>query len=97
MADFTRKSDTEWQWQKKQKTCSVRYFPTTQRLIWSGWRDTPDGPLFEQGFAQAVQNFLQAGAPEGHEPPETLVQQLQEALQAETQTKSGLFGWLRGK
>lgn len=95
MADFVRKSDTEWEWQQGKKTCSVRYFPSTKRLIWSGWRDTPDGPTFEQGFAQPVQNFLQAGVPD-REPPQALLDDLRRTLEAEMQPKRGLFGWLRG-
>lgn len=99
MTDFTRKSDTEWTWLRGQKTLSVRYFPSTERLIWSGWVDTPDGPLFDEGFAQPVQNFLQDGAPPHMEDiPQSLLDALKSALTEQTQSaQGGFFGKLFGR
>lgn len=94
MADFSRKADNEWQWQQGRKTHSVRYFPTTKRLVWSAWQDTSEGPRFDEGYAQTVDNFLQDGVP-GREPPPALIAELQSALQTQPASTKGPLAWLR--
>ncbi|MEM9955902.1 MAG: hypothetical protein AAF846_30160 [Chloroflexota bacterium] len=98
MASYTKKSASEWTWQKGSRHHSVRYFESTNKLIWSGWADTSNGPVFEEGFTQSVENFLQDGVPHLN-PPADLLADLETALQENTtKQSSGLFAWFkRGK
>ncbi|MGJ3238677.1 MAG: hypothetical protein ACFE0Q_08230 [Anaerolineae bacterium] len=95
MSDFQRISANEWQWQKGSRHHSVRYFPSTDKLIWSGWADTSNGPVFEQGYTQSVADFLQDGVPH-LTPPQVLLDELHTALSEHMadKTSSKWFGWL---
>lgn len=77
-APFERRSDTEWTWQMAGRNYSVRVFAATRRLIWSSWAETSEGPVFDDGFAQATDRFL-AGEVPRPAPPE-LVAALMEYL-----------------
>lgn len=57
-----RISKDEWQWQVGGKQQSARVFPSTRRVIWSGWIETNDVPLFEDGIRQTFEAVL-------NEPP----------------------------
>lgn len=76
---YTRPSATEWAWREGRKTHSVRYFPQTQRLIWSGWMPTSDGPVFDEGYAQSVEDFLANGI-SNRTPPPALLDELRETV-----------------
>ena len=92
---YKKLSTTEWTWQKGTRHHSVRYFESTQKLIWSGWADTTNGAVFEEGYTQSVENFLQDGV--SHlSPPEDLVNDLRQALEKHsTKKSSGLFSWFK--
>lgn len=94
---FTRKSATEWVWQKGSKHYSVRYFASTQRLVWSGWMQTNNAPEFDAGFAQSTTDFLDNSAPETHQPPQALLDDLLDALETveDEPKRGGLFRWFR--
>ena len=80
--EYTRKSATEWEWQEGRKTHSVRYFPETGRLIWSGWLQTSEGPVFDNGVAQTDAAFLADGVAhiDKHKPPTALLDDLRALL-----------------
>lgn len=94
MTNYTRKSNTEWEWQQGNHHRTVRYFVSTDKLIWSGWTDTSNGPVFEEGFAQPVENFLQGGI--SHiDVPDDLLNELRSVLsQAKPKAKKGFLSWL---
>lgn len=94
---FTRKSANEWEWQQGNKFYSVRYFSSTKRLIWSGWTQTNNAPEFDAGYVQSAEDFLASGAPETHNPPQALLDDLREALSQieEAPKRGGLFGWFK--
>lgn len=93
MTSYQQKSTNEWAWQTSTKQHSVRYFKSTQKLIWSGWIDTSQGTEFEAGFAQPVQNFLQDGAPDHLTVPDELEADLKLALTQ--QQKQPKISWLK--
>lgn len=93
---YTRKSATEWEWQQGRKTYSVRYFPATGRLIWSGWMQTSEGVVFDEGIAQTADAFLAEGTAhiEKHELPVALLDELRNVLnqaQKSDQAQLNLF------
>lgn len=99
--DYTRTSATEWQWTRGNKHHNVRYFPKTGRLIWSGWVQTGDGPLFDEGFAQPVENFLQEGIDHiervaDRQPPPALLAELRATLSEPPRQSRNWLGWLFG-
>ncbi|MGB7340096.1 MAG: hypothetical protein WBC91_14465 [Phototrophicaceae bacterium] len=97
MTSYQQKSATEWTWQTNTKHHSVRYFESTQKLIWSGWVESSQGTVFEDGFAQPVQNFLQDGAPDHINVPESLVVDLKIALSKQQEKpKKNWFKWFIG-
>ena len=97
MATYQQKSATEWTWQTATKNHSVRYFKSTQKLIWSGWIDSSQGTVFEDGFAQPVQNFLQAGAPDHIIVPDDLEADLKQGLRDQNiKSKKNWFKRLMG-
>lgn len=95
MADYQQKSSNEWTWQRGTHHHSVRYFKSTGKLIWSGWTDTSNGPVFEEGYTQTVENFLQQGVPH-LTPPQALLDDLATAFREQQAKKSsGLFAWFK--
>jgi hypothetical protein len=96
MAAYTRKADKhEWEWQSGNKHHAVRYFLETQTLVWSGWMFTSNGPVFEQGHKQTVDDFLVNGITHKSAPPELLEElraTITRADNADTGKKRGLFG-----
>lgn len=94
MTNFTRTSDTEWTWLDGTHNRSVRYFPNTGRLIWSGWVMSSEGPVFQPGLAQESAHFLEQG-PAVESVPSDLIVALREVLQPPA-PKPGLLDRLRG-
>lgn len=101
MNDFERRSEYEWIWQVGSKFQSVRYFAKTNRLIWSGWINTENGPAFDTGVAQTVDDFLTEGV--SHiTPPPALTESVRAYLlkqqhEASNTKYMGLFGFFRRK
>lgn len=78
--EFKRVSATEWAWVRGKKHFTVRYFGSTERLIWSGWMQTNNAPEFDAGVAQSVAEFLENGAPSHVTPPDALLTDLRASL-----------------
>ncbi|MCC6614930.1 MAG: hypothetical protein IT320_15730 [Anaerolineae bacterium] len=80
MDDYRRTSPTEWTWHDDDRQRAVRLFNSTRRLIWSGWVETDNGPVYDDGISQSYDAFALQGAPDHlHVPPE-LVDLLRQRL-----------------
>jgi hypothetical protein len=54
----------QWEWQAPNgKWHSVQLFASTRRVIWSGWTNSGDGPVFDEGIAQSFERLLSGEAP----------------------------------
>ncbi|MEL6527712.1 MAG: hypothetical protein AAFQ07_18580 [Chloroflexota bacterium] len=94
MATVERKSATEWEWHSGNRHRTVRYFPSTGKLIWSGWTDTSNGPVFEEGYRQSVEDFLANGVSQVS-PPDEILNGLREMLEAEIEKQNRAPIWKR--
>lgn len=94
MTTVERKSATEWEWHAGNRHRTVRYFPSTGKLIWSGWTDTSNGPVFEEGYSQSAEDFLANGIAQVS-PPDTLLAELRTSLEAEIEKQNRPPLWKR--
>jgi hypothetical protein len=62
----------QWEWQDGAKWRSVRFFPSTRRVIWSSWTNVGGVPVYDDGIAQPVERLLAGEAPPVSVPPDLL-------------------------
>lgn len=86
-------SESRWEWQDGDRWYGVQLFHSTRRLIWSSWTERPDGPAFDDGFAQTFEQFG-AGEPPPVPTPPQVVDEVRAAVTA-VPKKRGLFGIFR--
>jgi hypothetical protein len=92
MESYRRVSETEWTWQQGSRHYGVRVFPKRGTLIWSGWVETAESPLFDEGVSQTFERFSQQGAPSGFEPPSELLVELRQVVTS-TSRRGSWLGW----
>jgi hypothetical protein len=85
--------ETRWEWQDGGRWHAVEAFQRTRRLIWSSWVERPDGPAFDDGFAQTFEQFLGGELPPVS-VPSAVIEPLRAALTPEPRRRS-VFGWFR--
>lgn len=85
----------QWEWKQGNKHYSVRYFKNTGKLIWSGWINSADGPLYDEGRSQPVDKFLAGGAPIDYDLPDDIAEAMRQALAPSPRKTSGLFNWFK--
>jgi len=96
MNPYQRKTPSEWLWKDGTMTRSVRYFPETDALIWSGWRESDNGPVFDVGYRQTRNAFLEKGISR-LTPPGGLVNELRHYLQTldNNDSRNSVLSFLR--
>ncbi len=92
------RADT-WEWDARNTICEVRVFPIQGTLVWSNRVETGAGPQFGAGTRQTLEQFKVNGPPDEYNPPEELVDALNNAVTAleNPPKKRGLLGRLFGK
>lgn len=92
-AAFHQTEADKWEWQNGAKFYSVRLFPRQGTLIWAGWTNSIEGPRFDSGMSQSIDDFLTHG-PVNHAAPEALVEAIRAAIEQEHNNSRGfrLFG-----
>lgn len=90
---YRQVDETRWEWEDGATHYAVVIFHKTEKLIWSSWVERPDGPAFDDGFAQTFAQFLAGEPPPTPTPPEVTAE-VRAALAPEPK-KRGLFGFLR--
>jgi len=86
-----------YEWMQGNKHHGVRYFDATNKLVWSSWYETPNGPAYDDGISQTIGEFAENGIPEGLEPPSDILEALQKIIYQDQRKKRGLFSWLKRK
>lgn len=76
---YRRVNPRQWEWQDGTKWRGVQLFTSTRRVIWSGWTNTADGPVFDEGIAQSFDALLAGEAPPVNTPP-NLLDELKKAV-----------------
>lgn len=92
MESYRRVSETEWTWQHGSHHYGVRVFPKRGTLIWSGWVETAESPLFDEGVSQTCERFVEQGAPSGFQPPTGLLAELRQVATSGGR-RGGWLGW----
>lgn len=77
---YQQTSDTGWEWEIDGRFYGVRAFSRTQKIVWSAWRETGEGPKYQPGTSQSFVEFLHDGPPADYAPPQPLLDALHKSI-----------------